>query len=467
MKLLGYKLYDITRVVPAPALAKLRRIAFWVELNEPHHPCMCYHPDAAWLRDNGMNPEKAGCVEIANARNFLSWSFDQPWMVLHELSHGYHDQFLPDGYQNKEILAAYHHAMEAKLYDSVLRCGGRVERAYAATNQMEYFAESCEAFFGTNDFYPFVNTELRKHDPQCYETVKKAWGVTGAVAPIDERGRVQRSVSLASPARVAACEGAAVGAGRTVPTERQPLMVRGPLQRGTVRRTRGAHRRQMGGERLQEFVQLGVGKHRPKTAELICTTTSARLLDSGGGATRTPPLWPRKTICNASAVVLACQPWGRRGSSAGSFVISPQMRCHSAAMSRLVVRSKLALIRWIVCSVVISLASGWLSAARSLPIRRAMQPRKPGSELSIPTMEDEVRRFRGRRSQLDPVAVEPDRFRRGKFGDPLNMHLDHAAVGDGLILRCPAEMDFQLAALGIRSQHQFRRASGFGNACHR
>ncbi len=181
VKLLGYKLYDITRVVPAPALAKLRRIAFWVELNEPHHPCMCYHPDAAWLRDNGMNPEKAGCVEIANARNFLSWSFDQPWMVLHELSHGYHDQFLPDGYQNKEILAAYQHAMDAKLYDSVLRSGGRVERAYAATNPMEYFAESCEAFFGTNDFYPFVNTELRKHDPQCYDTVKKAWGVTGAV----------------------------------------------------------------------------------------------------------------------------------------------------------------------------------------------------------------------------------------------------------------------------------------------
>jgi hypothetical protein len=182
LKLLSYKLYDIARSVPAPALAKLRRITFWVELKEPHTPCMCYHVDAGWLRDNGMNPEKAGCVEVANARNFLSWSFDQPWMVLHELSHGYHDQFLPDGYQNKEILAAYHHAMDAKLYDSVLRCGGRVERAYAATNQMEYFAESCEAFFGTNDFYPFVKTELQKHDPQCFETVKKVWGIDAARA---------------------------------------------------------------------------------------------------------------------------------------------------------------------------------------------------------------------------------------------------------------------------------------------
>jgi hypothetical protein len=178
LKLLSYKLYDITRSVPAPALAKLRRITFWIELKEPHTPCMCYHPDAAWLRDNGMNPEKAGCVEIANARNFLTWSLDQPWMVLHELSHGYHDQFLPGGFQNKEILAAYQHAMDAKLYDSVLRCGGRVERAYAATNPMEYFAESCEAFFGTNDFYPFVNAELRKHDPQAYAALKKSWGMT-------------------------------------------------------------------------------------------------------------------------------------------------------------------------------------------------------------------------------------------------------------------------------------------------
>ena len=129
LKLLAGKLYDITRVVPPPALAKLRRIAIWVELNEPHTPCMCYHPDAQWLRDNGMNPEKARCVEVANAHcTFLKWSFDQPWMVLHELSHAYHHQFLPDGFENKEILAAYHHAMEAKLYDSVLRSGGRAGR---------------------------------------------------------------------------------------------------------------------------------------------------------------------------------------------------------------------------------------------------------------------------------------------------------------------------------------------------
>ncbi len=137
---------------------------------------MAYHPDLGWLKEHGLNPDKARCVEIANAQNFVTWTIDQPWMVMHELSHGYHDRFLKDGYENAEVRAAYKHAMGEKLYDSVLR-GDKLERAYAATNPMEYFAELSEAFFGTNDFYPFVNAELRKHDLQGYQMVKRAWGV--------------------------------------------------------------------------------------------------------------------------------------------------------------------------------------------------------------------------------------------------------------------------------------------------
>ena len=177
MKQLSVQLYNITRLVPEPALGKIRRIPIWVELFERHHPCMVYHPDAAWLIKNGMNPDKARCVELANARNFITWTLDQPWMVLHELSHGYHDQFLENGFENVEVRAAYKHAMDEKLYDAVLRRGFKVEKAYATTNQMEYFAELTEAFFGTNDFFPFVNVELRKHDPQGYDMERRAWGI--------------------------------------------------------------------------------------------------------------------------------------------------------------------------------------------------------------------------------------------------------------------------------------------------
>ena len=34
-------------------------------------------------------------------------------------------------------------------------------------------AECSEAFFGTNDFYPFVRSELKQHDEKMYELLKK------------------------------------------------------------------------------------------------------------------------------------------------------------------------------------------------------------------------------------------------------------------------------------------------------
>ena len=175
LKVLGEHLFRVSRVVPAEPLAKLRQIPIWVELAHPLHPCMCYHPDAGWLREHGMNPEKAGAVEIANAENFLAWTIDQPWMLLHELAHGYHHQVL--GYDHAGINTCFDQAVASKSYESVLRINGRKERAYALTNAKEYFAESTEAFLGTNDFYPFVRAELKEHDPGMYALLEKIWGV--------------------------------------------------------------------------------------------------------------------------------------------------------------------------------------------------------------------------------------------------------------------------------------------------
>jgi len=175
LTLLRFQLYQIPRKVPAPAVAKLRKVTIWVEEKEPHHPCMAYHPSSGWLRNHNMNPDKGRCVELANARNFLAWTRQQPWMVLHELSHAYHDQFLPGGHGNPEIRAAYERAKKEKLYDSVLRYNATTGRAYAMNNPMEYFAETTEAFFGTNDFFPFVNAELRTHDPKMHELLRKIW----------------------------------------------------------------------------------------------------------------------------------------------------------------------------------------------------------------------------------------------------------------------------------------------------
>ncbi len=173
--LLREQLLQIVECVPPRAVKRLRTIHFWVEENEPHHPCMTYHPNPAWLRQNDMNPGKARCVELSNARNFLKWTEQQPWMVFHELSHGYHHQFLEAGFNNPEIKKAYNNAMKARRYESVLRSKGKKEKAYAATNPMEYFAEASEAYFGRNDFYPFDRSELKRHDPELFALVDKLW----------------------------------------------------------------------------------------------------------------------------------------------------------------------------------------------------------------------------------------------------------------------------------------------------
>ena len=177
LKLLDYHLYQIRRTLPRPAVEKLQKVRIWVEWEEGHHPCMAYHPNPAWLREHGMNPDKAKCVEIAHARNFLAWTKEQPWMVLHELAHAYHDQFLPGGYENPEIKAVYESAIKAGRYGQVLFVRGGRRQAYAAKNPMEYFAELSEAYFGTNDFYPFVRGELKEHDPSGFALLEKLWGL--------------------------------------------------------------------------------------------------------------------------------------------------------------------------------------------------------------------------------------------------------------------------------------------------
>jgi hypothetical protein len=174
LKLMRAKLYDINRVVPKLALKELHKVAIWLELDNKQVLCACYHPSKEWLSEHGFNPEKAKSVEIGNAKNFINWTLHQPSMVLHELAHAYHHQVL--GYDNPNVKSAYEKAVEAGLYKSVLYCNGDNHQAYALNNDQEYFAEQTEAYFGTNDYYPFVKAELMKYDSLMYETLKKLWG---------------------------------------------------------------------------------------------------------------------------------------------------------------------------------------------------------------------------------------------------------------------------------------------------
>jgi len=173
---LNLQLVSIERVVPDAPLAKLKTIPIWIRLNDPGNICAAFHPDASWLQAHAMDPQMAHGFEIGNAENFVSWTYEQPWMILHELSHGYQFLYMPKGFENPDVKAAYAAAMAAKRYDQVRHWNGAVVKAYATTNPMEYFAETTEAYFGTNDFYPFVRGELITADPDGYTLMQKIWG---------------------------------------------------------------------------------------------------------------------------------------------------------------------------------------------------------------------------------------------------------------------------------------------------
>ena len=183
LDLLRVKLFDANRAIPPRALDELRRdVVVWVELDGERFPGMCYHPSADWLRENGFNPDKAGGIEVGNARNFLKWSREQPSMVIHELAHAWFDR-LPRP-QRRAVREAYERAKESGTCNSVLRASGQSQRAYAMNNVQEYFAELSEAYLGTNDFFPFVRAELQEHDRAGCDAIEAAWGTQASTRPV-------------------------------------------------------------------------------------------------------------------------------------------------------------------------------------------------------------------------------------------------------------------------------------------
>ena len=171
-RLVKIQLYQISLAVPGTQLRRLREVPIWIcdRKDGPIH----YHPNRKWLVANGYNPDKAKAVDISRAINMVQCYRDQPWVMMHELAHAYHDRVL--GFEEPRVLAAFENAVKKKKYESVQRIGGQNVRHYALTNHKEYFAECTEAFLGTNDFYPFVRAELRDHDPHVFRLLQEIWG---------------------------------------------------------------------------------------------------------------------------------------------------------------------------------------------------------------------------------------------------------------------------------------------------
>ena len=190
LELLTAQLEGIVRVVPKAAVLEMQKVTLWVSPEYPKTPPRAeYHPNAGWLREHGRDPAMAKGVEFTNVRIFDSETKRMPVFVLHELAHSYHDRVL--GYNHAGIQAAYDKAKSSGSYDQVQRrdARGRVttERAYAMTNPQEYFAEMTEAFFGTNDFFPFTREELKPHDPAMFRLLEEVWEKGDRLGPTTPR----------------------------------------------------------------------------------------------------------------------------------------------------------------------------------------------------------------------------------------------------------------------------------------
>src|SRR5688500_13767812 len=125
LELLRVQLQEIVRVMPAPAVGKLREVTLWFSPGYPGvKPKAEYHPGAGWLRDHGRDPAMVKGIEFTDIPNFEAETRRMPNFTLRELAHAYHDRVLARGFDNVEIKAAYERAKASGTYDKVERWFG-------------------------------------------------------------------------------------------------------------------------------------------------------------------------------------------------------------------------------------------------------------------------------------------------------------------------------------------------------
>jgi hypothetical protein len=178
LALMATRLYQIKLVVPADKVKRLKQVTFYMDRTCGPLTSMGYHPEADWLAEHGYLINMAKCIQIPDTTRFVTPEHyvKQPWAVLHELAHAYHDQVL--GFDHPGIMAAWKKFVASGKYESVLHIYGHNAKHYALTDQKEFFAEMTESYFGVNDFYPFNRAELKQAEPAIAELLHTIWEST-------------------------------------------------------------------------------------------------------------------------------------------------------------------------------------------------------------------------------------------------------------------------------------------------
>jgi hypothetical protein len=175
LRFLESKLIEIRIVVPADKVRQLQAVTIVLDQSHGKLTSMQYHPSAGWLKANGYATDLEKCVHIPRAADLPTKrsTNEQPWVILHELAHAYHDQVL--GFNEPRIKEAYEKFKKGGRGDNTLLFNGKRVKHYALTTPMEFFAEMTEAYFGSNDFFPFNRAELKEAEPEIHELLSNIW----------------------------------------------------------------------------------------------------------------------------------------------------------------------------------------------------------------------------------------------------------------------------------------------------
>lgn len=177
---LGANLHAAMAALPATARPQFAKLKFF----------LLHGPESRHGgRDNGLeyfqrtapaayphlDPRMAASIVVYSARNYTELS--DRWalkVVVHEMAHAFHLEQWPE--DRRDIYEAWKNAEKLGLYRQVKDDQGNlIEKAYAAQNHLEYFAElSCAYFVGCN-YAPFNRAELKAYDPAGYALIEKLW----------------------------------------------------------------------------------------------------------------------------------------------------------------------------------------------------------------------------------------------------------------------------------------------------
>ncbi len=190
LKQLDTTLLKISQLVSPTQFAELKKTKIWVSVERHRRVAASANEATAHgtqaiavyrgssaqeLKSHSHNPDKAKGIEIFNAELFRQAPADlQLTIVLHELAHAYHDKIL--GPSNPAIRDAYRKAMVRGHYNVADDRSPIAGRAYAATNDHEYFAELTVAYLTKNDGFPQDRYVLAKVDPIGYALMQQIWG---------------------------------------------------------------------------------------------------------------------------------------------------------------------------------------------------------------------------------------------------------------------------------------------------